>query len=320
MSGRKVTPITLDVAVRTAVRLQGTAEDARTRARSIVTALTARIGRSGAPSAGVAALRRRIGEIEERWPEETRRLTVSRAQRRAEKFRELGDEFSTVASDARAMLGAADVRAATAAVSAEVEARDSELRPWLGDRWDDFAGRVRGLLAQADQAIRSGRGATDRATVERLAAELDELLQQVAADRQEAAEREHVAAAIEEVGGEMGYAVTRRPLEAPQDDLVLDIDTYAYGRIQVRLEFGTFTAGAVPGGHEPGGITWRSESAGLSRSECGTTFPDIAERLRRLGVGTRFTYEQDGQPVQQARAAATPPLSTPVAATQGADR
>ncbi|MCY3843977.1 MAG: hypothetical protein OXH69_10595 [Acidobacteria bacterium] len=317
MSGRKVSRIMLDHAVRNAVRLRTEAEDARTRARSILTTLGSKAGEAGALKTGLADLRRRWEEVEQQWPGTKRLWTVSDAEQRAAQCRALGRELKTIARDASALSGAADVRGALAALNAEVEARDAELRPWLGDRWEDYVGRVRARLATLDRAIRSGGDAApDRATGERLSAELDELLKQVAADRREAAERDHVASAIEQVCREKGYAATRHPLEVPGDDLVLDVDTYSHGRIQVRLELGSFTPGAVErGSPESGGITWRSESAGLSQEDCAKTFPDIAEKLRRLGVGADFSYEENGRPIGQTHTAATLSQGTPAAVT-----
>lgn len=301
MSGRKVATITLDEALQQELRSRTAADDALTRARSLLAALVAQADQAPAFSERVPEIQRGFDDIQRSWPTDGEALrSVSSAQSRRNTFENLTSRLRTIANDCRRELRLAEVRFTLSALLAEVEARAPELRPWLGDGWNDFAGRVRARLRKLDARIARGRGpATDGTAVDDLAAELDRLLERAAADRQRAAERRHVADAIEQVCAEMGFAATLKPPSAPTDDLVVTVETHAYGLIEIRLALD---------------LTWRSESSGLTTRDCGRTFPLIEGKLRGLGVRSPFRYEADDRPVDSARDARSLPGTAPAAA------
>jgi hypothetical protein len=101
-------------------------------------------------------------------------------------------------------------------------------------------------------------------------------------NREAAEDRRFVADAVEKVCLDLAFSVRREPQQSPLEDLLLVVDTHAYGSVRFRLEL-------------EGNI--RSESE-LAEPACGLNFPLIEKRLRAYGVLSAFRYEADQRPVR----------------------
>jgi len=312
MSGRKYSQVELEAAVRETLAAGLAARDALARAEALSEALRAipdagpatraaaeEIGRAvDALRAGLRTLGGQLGG------DQLSRLELDQVvahRRRTEKIRHELDEIMERARGAQevGLLGAQ-----VAALLLELNRASGELEGWVGDDCRQLQQAVTSLL----QRIEAGGplSADQRAALASAArgheASREGLMVRAAENRRKDAERRYVASALRQVCTKtMGFGVETLPLGRPTDDLVLEIDTYAYGKLRFRLEL----AG-----------TLRSDSS-LMQATCCLNYATIEDRLKELGVVSSFRYEGDQQPVRLEKGSKELPGGDPAAAARG---
>ena len=199
---------------------------------------------------------------------------------------------------------AAAMRSEIAQVALQLtQARDS-IEPWSRDTYADFSMETSRLLDDADKELR--RHGNLNAVADRIQMQVtafQAMLRLVDERRRLGAERQYIAEALEKVcREELGFTVRRLPQNNPVDDLVLEVDTFAWGLIHFRLQLN----GAI-----------RSLSPMVAAS-CPANFGRIEQKLRQLGVITGFRYEGDQTPVTLAGDQRQPVGSTQAEARKGA--
>jgi hypothetical protein len=311
MSGRKYSQVELANSVSEAIRCRLAAEEAQVRAESWAAALdeAAQTTASFGPLAASARetlsrLRSQLKTMAGSFTEsELMSLSLEQVQAQRRQVERLRAQLEEVERRCREGNDDASLRAQLAAVLELARRNRDELEPWLRDVYDDFTEETRALLEQADLSV-SATGTLGVAAVRvgEQAARYEEMLRQASRRRQLDAERRYVAAALEQVCSEMAFGPRRPPQGGPLEDILLEVDTYAYGIIQFRLQLDG---------------TIRSESE-LVETSCCANFALIEDKLRTLGVHSGFRYEADQQPVRLRKGEKSLPGTEPGAATQGA--
>jgi hypothetical protein len=177
----------------------------------------------------------------------------------------------------------AGLRAELAALLGEVEQSRAQLEPWLEESYASFINETYALLEQVDQSLAVRGSAAEHAGA--VAAKLTDLtaMRSRAAERQTLdAQRQYVAQALHAVCQDMGFSAHTLPAGGPLEDLLIEVDTHAYGTIRFQLQL-------------EGTIRSQSE---MIEASCAGNFARIEEGLRALGVISGFRYEGDQRPVR----------------------
>ena len=312
MSGRKYSQAMVENAVREAIRHALAAEQALEGASSLVAGMeqAALVTESLRPSCELArkALAKLEAQVRETRvtvePGKLGHLTPPEISRRRDAMAALRAELDEIATRCREGNAAAGVLAEIARVHETLEQGAETLEPWTRDTFAGFSASVANLLAETRAAVASAgsaRGLEDR--IRSTAASLDEMQRAADGRRVMAAEREYIATALARVcSADLGFAVTRLSQSGPLDDLVLEVDTFAYGLLHFRLQLD----GMI-----------RSESP-LVAASCPSNFKLIEDRLRSLGVLAAFRYEADQRPVTLTSDAKRPPAEARAGHREGA--
>ncbi|MGH9935242.1 MAG: hypothetical protein ACREAM_03295 [Blastocatellia bacterium] len=291
MSGRKYSEVELANNVREAIRCRLAAEEALSRAESLTAALTdaARTTDALGPAAQTAEetlsqIREELRLLSEQFQESRlMRLDLSEVRRRRARVESLRTKLQTIIHQCREGQSAAGLRAELARVEDELARSHDALEPWLRDVYETYTRETRGLSSQADQEIRA-TGSLGSLSQQILAhgAELQGMLDRASERRGQDAERRYAAEMLRQVCvSQMGFSARLLPQNGPLDDLVVEVDTMAYGIIHFRLQL-------------DGVIRSQSEMVVAS---CPANFKEIEKNLRSLGVISNFRYEGDQSPV-----------------------
>jgi len=307
MSGRKYTRAELADQVTEAIECKTAAEQVLARAESLVAALTeaAFLTESLRPAAESAreALRditHQLADLTAAFGESRlMRLTLEEVQQKRRAVAALRDRLEALTKSCREGSASAAIRAELAALVGEIDACRAELEPWLGEAYSAFVRETKELVEQVDSEMRRDGAIGDSGQrVSSQEARFSRLRETAAEHVSMDAQRRYVAQALEAVCREMGFAVRPLALQSPLDDLVLEVDTYAYGVIHFRLQLD--------------GII-RSQSE-MVEASCGANFERIEEGLRELGVASGFRYEGDQRPVRLEKGSKSVPGSGEAAA------
>lgn len=291
MSGRKYSEFELANNVREAVGCRVAAQEALSRAESLTAALAevSRTTAALAPAAQIAEetlgqIRAELGAMGARFDQaQLMQLDLMEVRRQRAKVESLRAQLETIIRQCREGQSAAGVRAELARVADDLTRNHNDLEPWLRDVYATYAQETRGLLAQADQELNT-TGALKTLAQQILAhsAEFQGMLDRASARRGQDAERRYVAEALRKICvSEMGFSARLLPQTGPLDDLVVEVDTVAYGIIHFRLQLDG---------------TIRSQSE-LTVASCPANFKEIEKHLRAFGVISNFRYEGDQSPV-----------------------
>lgn len=291
MSGRKYSQVELANNVREAIRCRLAAEESLARAETIVAALAEAMQTTPALAAAVVSARETLAQIRQQLesmtetfaPSQLMQLTLARVQAQRQRIELLQTQLEQIAQQGRAGSQAATHRAELAAMLDRLQKDRDELEPWLRDVYASFTSETCTLLEHADQEIRASE--TLDATVARILhqlAQYDAMIGRAGERRARDRERRYVAAALEQVCREMAFAPQLLPQASLLEDLVLEVETYAYGVIHFRLQLDG---------------TIRSQSE-LVETSCCANFAMIEDKLRALGVLSGFRYEGDQRPVR----------------------
>jgi hypothetical protein len=304
MSGRKYSEIELNNNIREAIRCRLEAEEACVRAESLVASLAQAAAMTTTLQPLVAsaqetldAARQQLELTKETFDDgQMAQRSLSEVQRERSKVQHLTVALKQL--DERCLAGnyAAATRAKLASMLDLLVKQRDEIEPWLRDVYAQFQEDSRSLLAQADNEIgRSGTINPLKEDIDQQIRKLDEHMQKVSERRTQDAERHYVAIALEKVCIDMAFGPKYLPQDGPLDDLVLEVNTFAYGLIHFKLQLDG---------------TIHSESK-LVESSCFANYTTIEEKLRDLGVLTEFRYEDDGKPIRLRRGAKGLPGSEP---------
>lgn len=291
MSGRKYSEVELANNVREAIRCRLAAQETLSRAESLTAALTdaARTTDSLGPVAQAAQetlsqIREELRLLSEQFQESRlMRLDLSEVRRRRERVESLRTRLQTIIHQCREGQSAAGLRAELARVEDELARSCDELEPWLRDVYETYTRETRELSDRADQEIRA-TGSLGLLSQQILAhgAEFQGMLDQASERRGQDADRRYAAEALRKVCvSQMGFSARLLPQNGPLDDLVVEVDTIAYGIIHFRLQLDG---------------TIRSQSE-MEVASCPANFKEIENHLRLLGVISNFRYEGDQSPV-----------------------
>jgi hypothetical protein len=289
MSGRKYSRVELLTSVREALTCLREAEDAVRRAAPLAQELERAAIDSEPLRPAAVSIRATMRVLNERVASMTAEYTESHmmrldpvaVRRRRDDVDTLRRDIEDVMRRCRDAAGAVAVRAEMSACLVQLEADRSRLEPWLGDRYASYVERTRALLSDL------GATSTISSRVAAHAAELDSLRQQASERSALDTERRYVATALQRVcRDELGFTARLLPQSTPIEDLIVEVDTVAYGLMQFRLELDG---------------TARSESEVLG--SCPSIFGRIEDTLKTLGVVSAFRYEADHRPVRLEQAA-----------------
>jgi hypothetical protein len=290
MSGRKYTQVELASQVHEALRCRDEAAAALAAAVGLAAALgdasreTAFLrGAASAASRALEAIRGQMDSIAADFNEaRLMQLDLNDVRSRRARVEGLRRELGAIAEACTAGCEAAGVRAQILAIRAQALHRRDDLRPWVEAEFDRFVASADDLLTGLDEEVRA-TGAAGRAGS--LAGDLASALASLAGGVDERrcmdADRRYVADALLAVcRDELGFGGCLLPLARPVDDLVLEVDTFAYGVIHFRLGL-------------DGVVRSQSESV----AACPSNYARLEERLRKAGVFASFRYEADQRPV-----------------------
>jgi hypothetical protein len=303
MSGRKYTEVELKNTVRNAIHCRMEMQDALARAESLATALTATARQTDALRGTAQHAREALDEVRQAsddlglsfCEDRLMRLTMDEVVAKRRNIEGLRKKLQAIAAQCHAGQEAANVRAELLRIIGELESRRDILEPWLRDVWSDYESRARQTAVELDRRIASdGTAGPVTTSVAGLDAEFDRMLNDVRDRRALDGERRYVAEALRKVCvDELGFTSRQLVQRGPLDDLVIEIDTIAYGIIHFRLQLDG---------------TIRSES-NLIEASCPSNFAKIEEGLRSFGVISSFRYEADQRPVRIERGAQDLPES-----------
>jgi hypothetical protein len=310
MSGRKYSEVELANSVREAIACRMTAEDAARRASYLAASLREAAERVDAlrPTAeaveqALAAIREQLSAIEGEFHQNClMQLELEDVRRRSAAMERLRGNLEQIAARCRSGENAAAARAEVGALEAQLESERAALEPWLRDVYPDYVERTKRLAVALDDEIRATGSSSAASRVRDHAGEFDQMRAKASGRRAQDAERRYIADAVRRVCTEMGFEAALLPQKSALEDLVVEVNTFAYGILHFRLELGG---------------TIRSQSE-LSETTCCANFGMIEDKLRSLGVISAFRYEGDQSPVRIEKGAKELPGSEPQGAARGA--
>jgi hypothetical protein len=293
MSGRKYSQYALEQSIQEALRCGIDARDLAVEADARVQALAALAEQVPAVRAVVASVGRVVDEIRRRLAaiegelnvREATRLAVGRVDDFRREITDLRRRLDEVSAQSGAGQDTAARRIELAALLHQISSQEGELRDWATDDYDRLHQELKNLVSQADVALQSGLASAGVPEVEPVAGHLARLREEVSSKRLKDRERRYVLEALVKVCESLGFKVTIVPSQRPTDDLVVEVNTFAHGVIQFRLQLDGYL---------------RSESS-IVPLACDVRFGALEEKLRGLGVITAFQYEADQRPVRLQR-------------------
>ncbi len=304
MSGRKYSLVELANNVREAIRCRLAAEEACARAESLVVALVEAARstpslRDAASSArdALVEIKSQLDILAETFDEsQMMRLTLADARQERQRVERLKSNLDRIATRCRAGNEAAMLRAELVAVIDRLQKDRDEIEPWLRDVYDPFTQETGRLLEQSDRQIRATGSINALADqIHQQIAHYEAMMERWAERRVLDRERRYVADALKTVCREMAFDTKLLPQNGPLEDLVVEVNTFAYGIIEFRLQLDG---------------TIRSQSE-IIEASCCVNFSMIEDKLRGLGVLSGFRYEGDQQPVRLKKGEKSLPDSEP---------
>lgn len=291
MSGRKYSEVELANNVREALRCRLAAQEALSQAESLMVALSDAAATTSALQSAAQLASELLNEIRrELRSQETEfqqsrlmQLELTEVKRRREVVERLRRKLETIIRQCRDGRSAAGLRAELARVNDELVRNHDTLEPWLRDVYDPFTRAASELLEQADQEIgATGSLKTLEKQILLYSDELDGMVQRASQRRGQDADRRYIAEALRSICiNDMGFSAKLLPQEDVLGDLIVEVDTIAFGIIHFRLQLDG---------------TIRSQSE-ISTASCPANFKQIEKHLRALGVISSFRYEGDQRPV-----------------------
>jgi hypothetical protein len=314
MSGRKYSRVELANNVREAIRCRLAAEEVYERSRSLVAALntTARSLAPLKPIADVATMtleeiRKQLEEIRASFAEKKMmRLTLYTVQEKRREVEQLRLQLESVAQKSREASESAELLMELNAVLSALQSEGDELRSWLSDTYDKFLEDTQSLV-QGTQSELELTGNLN-CVADKILGHVEQyksLLRESSERRTEDAERRYVAEALQRIcKEELGFVTRLLSQKNFCDDLVLEVNTFAYGLLHFRLQLDG---------------TVRSQSEMVEKSCC-ANFTLIENHLRSLGIISNFRYEGDQQPVTLRKGENALPDAEPAAVIEGAKK
>jgi len=307
MSGRKYSQVELANNVREAIACRMAAAEAYARAQTLVAALGEAAATTAALKSLAASAEATLNEIRQQLESlkdlfhESQMMAMPLSQVRAQrqKVEQLKTQLEDIAKKCREGNSAAAQRAELSALQKLLEKNRLDLEPWLRDVYDNFTQETTELITHADQEIQAtGAMPSVAGKVPEQAAQYQHMIAKVDERRKSDAERQYIAQKLQQVCKEMGFDAKLLPQKGLLDDLVLEVDTYAYGLVHFRLQLDG---------------TIRSQSE-MIEPACCLNFAMIEDQLRTMGVISSFRYEGDQQPVRLRKGEKSLPDSEPAAA------
>ena len=291
MSGRKYSEVELANNVREALRCQVAAQEALSQAESFVRVLnevadTTPALESAAEIAAdtISQIREELKSINEEFSHSRlMRLELSEVRRRKAVVERLQTKLTTIIRQCRDGQSAAGLRMELARIADELESNQATLAVWLPDIYEAYVQETHELLRRSDKELSAtGRLSTLEQQILEHTGAFQGMVDQSSERSSQDAERRYIAEALLKIcKSELGFAAGLLPQNSPLDDLVVEVNTFAYGILHFRLQF-------------DGTIRSQSEMATVS---CPANFKAIEKQLHSLGVITNFRYEGDQSPV-----------------------
>jgi hypothetical protein len=290
MSGRKYSQIVLKNTIKEAIECGIELRNAYDRAQSLVHALS-KASQSTKEletlrDSGISLLRaagEELDSLDSRCNESSmRRLKIDQVSEMKRSMQSLKGEIDDLSDRCRRAGEAAAKRIILEALQGHLVEKRDGLEPWLPGAYQVLCSDIAFLLGEIDGLIRKN-GAIDSldGEIEAINARYRVSIGAAMERQKKSREREYIAGALADVCKVMGFKVATLPQKSVVDDLVLEVDTYAYGVMHFRLEL-------------EGSIRSQSE---MIRASCDKNFQEIEDGLRGLGVVSRFCYEGDQSPV-----------------------
>lgn len=290
MSGRKYSQVELAAQVHEVIRCKMEVTETLANAESLAAALTDAAGSTEAlknaaesVSGTLQAIRAEMDSMSKAYDKsKLMRLDINEVRSRRARIERLGRDVESMAEACKSGCGAAGLRTGITHLREQAARQRDDLRPWIEAEFDEFVGTVERVLADTDAEIRATGAASSVAPrILSLGPAFSGLVGRSAERRSLDADRRYVADALRKVcADDLGFAARFLPQAKPADELVVEVDTFAYGLIHFRLEL-------------DGTIRSRSEVMGA----CPANFGKIEAQLRSLGVLSCFRYEADQRPV-----------------------
>jgi ATP-dependent Lon protease len=291
MSGRKYSEVELANNVREALRCQVAAQEALIKAESLVSVLNEVAGTTEAleSAAEIATdtlnqIRQELKSINEQFDHSSlMQLDLAEVRRRKAAVERLQTKLATIIRQCRDGQSAAGLRMELARVANELESNQGTLTAWLPDIYDAYAQETNELLKHADKELRAtGRLSTLEQQILAHTGAFQGMVDQSLERKSQDAERRYIANALLKIcKQELGFSASLLPQNHPLDDLIVEVNTFAYGIINFRLQLDG---------------TIRSQSEMVTAS-CPANFKEIEKQLHSLGVISNFRYEGDQSPV-----------------------
>lgn len=291
MSGRKYSQVELAAQVSETIRCRIAAEDALVQADSLSTALAKAAKTTAALRETARAAASRIDQIRSEL-ETTRkgstqarllRLDIQAVRGQRAQVDALRRELSEIGQRCQAACGAGGAHLEAAAVADRIAREREAVEPWLGAEYTDIREKAQVLLVDIEREIRMSGTAPSASRIRPVSDDHEQLLERVKGRRLRDADRRYIAEALQRVcTADLGFAATILAQRSPLEDLIVEVNTHAYGMMQFRLELDG---------------TVRSQSEMITDTVCPTNFGKLEARLREMGVVSRFVYEADQTPV-----------------------
>ena len=291
MSGRKYSEVELANNVREALRCQVAAQEALAQAESLVTVLnevadTTAALQSAAEIATdtLSQIRRELKSINEEFSQSRlMQLDLMEVRRRKAVVERLQTKLVTIIRQCREGQSAAGLRMELARIADELERNQATLAVWLPDLYEPYVQETHQLLHQADKELSAtGRLSTLERQILFHTGAYQNMVDRSSERSRQDAERRYIADALLKIcKSELGFSANLLPQNNPLEDLVVEVDTFAYGILHFRLQL-------------DGTIRSQSEMATVS---CPANFKAIEKELHSFGVITNFRYEGDQSPV-----------------------
>ncbi len=291
MSGRKYSQVQLKNSIRQAIDCRLQAENACIKAESLVNSLAEAVQTTSSLDDAAESAQAALAEIQQQLVSmktdfnelNMNHMDLSQVQKHQKAVDRLKERLEVIAQICRQGNIAAAQRAELTALIDQIERSREDRQPWLGDEYGVFANEIRNLLTSIDKEIK--QTGTMQNSADKIPIQSDRynsMIEKVSKRRKEDAERKYIASALQKVCKEMGFSATLPPQKSPLEDLIVEVDTYAYGLIHFRLQLDG---------------TIRSQSEMIDTS-CNLNFGQIEDQLKSLGVISCFRYEGDQQPVR----------------------
>ncbi len=300
MSGRKYAKYELERNIRESLQCKVEAWDLLIEAGARVNALAESMQNVPALKSILDKAQADMAEIQQKLAETDKDLTSSKLKRlSSEKVRtyraditNLRRKLEEIIVDCRKGQTGGSLRVEIASMLNQLNMQQETIRPWTDEAYDNLHEQVKELLKISDQELHmTGSVSVSMDDINDLLNKFSVIRKQAAEIRFQDEQRRYVLEALLAVCKELGFAGTTFEQDRPDDDLIVDVNTYSHGVIRFRLML-------------DGTIRSASE---MVEASCGERFTVIEDKLRNIGVVTGFRYEGDQRPVRLERNAKSLP-------------